>query len=42
LTEVGQRVLALYRSIEADADRAVAKKVAPLLALIGRGADSPG
>lgn len=42
LTEVGQRVLALYRSIEADADRAVAKKVAPLLALIRNGADSPG
>lgn len=34
LTEVGQRVLALYRRIEADADRAVAKKVAPLMALI--------
>lgn len=34
LTEVGQRVLDLYRRIEADADRAVAKKVAPLLALI--------
>ena len=42
LTEVGQRVLALYRSIEADADRAVAKKVAPLLALIRCDADSPG
>jgi magnesium-transporting ATPase (P-type) len=38
----GQRVLALYRSIEADADRVVAKKVAPLLALIRSDADSPG
>ena len=42
LTEVGQRVLALYRSIEADADRAVAKKVAPLLALIRNDTNSPG
>jgi molybdate transport system regulatory protein len=42
LTEVGQRVLALYRSIEADADRAVAKKVAPLLALIRNDANRPG
>lgn len=42
LTEVGQRVLALYRNIEADADRAVANKVAHLLALIRSDANSPG
>jgi len=42
LTEVGQRVLTLYRNIEADADHAVAKKVAPLLALIRRDVDSTG
>ena len=34
-------VLTLYRSIEADADRAVAKKVGPLLALIRSDANSP-
>jgi molybdate transport system regulatory protein len=42
LTEVGQRVLTLYRNIEADADHVVAKKVVPLLALIRRDVDSTG
>lgn len=42
LTPTGEQVLALYRRIEADAERAVARRLPQLLALVRPGAGAEG